>query len=420
MRTGQVSPGTLLPHHLPSRTLGRTVLSRVKLPFNRLLRHLTRRKAVWGWFLAVLGVVIYAMYPPDWWAADAITQFFLIVASVAFGAVFLPEISSDLWNISKDDVEKLIPEARSSELLEQILRAKIPESEFADLVLNCAVSPLIRAAREPHLIVGELVYTASIHLDEDIPVDDKTVKIHRVETTLRGRRVLPPADKHDVYWVSMARSVDHLQREFSESSCLFREVVDFDDNLTDEVWLDTVKRYSRARIVLDGTTIEATTDPPLGDAYAPTETHGLLRFYFDASQVIAASDQGRRTITLSLDYPLHATRRVVLLGAYYTMGSAQLTVRVYNGVNPVNIYWDAFIARALGVSSVDINYVPKDGLCTELTVITSDKTLLWPGTGLSVWWTREDDAGVDPGRQGSDMVPAGRSGLIALSGSAGE
>lgn len=409
---------TLLPIQPRLALLGENVLSRFKLPINRLLRHLTRRKAAWGWLLSVAGVLIYATYPPSWWAADAITQFSLIVASVAFGAVFLPEISSDLWNISKDDVEKLIPEARSSDLLEQILRAKIPEEEFADLVLDCAVLPLIRAANEPHLIVGDLVYTASIHLDEDITVDEQVVKIHRVETTLRGRRVLPPADKHDVYWVSMARSVDHLQREFSESSCLFREVVDFDDNLSDDVWLETVKRYSRARIVLDGTTIEATTDPPPGDAYAPIETQGLLRFYFDASQVIAASDHGRRTITLSLDYPLRANRLVVLLGAYYTMGSAQLTVRVYNGVNPVKIYWDAFVARALGVPSVDVQYVPKDGLCTELTVITSDNTLLWPGTGLSVWWARDDPA-IDPGRQVPDVTAASTEAGIAIAASPG-
>ena len=104
---------------------------------------------------------------------------------------------------------KLIPEARSSELLEQILRAKIPESEFADLVLNCAVSPLIRAAREPHLIVGELVYTASIHLDEDITVDDKVKPLQAVEVSAKK------ADGTAVHFVTTCRIDTVRWRELS-------------------------------------------------------------------------------------------------------------------------------------------------------------------------------------------------------------
>lgn len=366
-------------------TQGSTVSS-LKFSAYRLYRHLTRRKAAWGWALALFGVLTFALYPEDWWGSDAITEASLIIASVSFSAVFLPELSSDLWTISAQDVKQLIPEERASHLLKQLVKARIPEEEWANRVLDCAVEPLLKAAMEPHLIVGDLVYTASIHLDEEITVGDKTLSMHRVETSLRGRRVLPPASKHEVYWVSIARSALQLEREFNESSCLFREVVDFDDSLSDEQWRESVEKYSRARIVLDGTTIEATTTAPPGDAYSPLETQGLLRWYFDSSAIKEAADQGRRTITLSLDYPLHANRLVVFLGAYYTMGSAQLTVRVYSGNHPVTINYDAFIARALGVSSVDVKELTKPKLCTELSVITSDDTLLWPSTGLSVWW----------------------------------
>lgn len=357
----------------------------------RIWRHLTRTQARAGWALTLAGVAIYALYDAPLPEAETVQQFCLVVASVAFGAVFLPELSSNLWSIRADEVRGLIPDRKIHELEEALVRAQLEEDEWGDHVVAHALRPLIEIGDSPHRIVGDLTYMAAIHLDQTIALDDgSTMTTHRVETTLKGRRVLPPAGPDGMYWLSIARTDRALRGEFGEESCLFREVVELDPAMTDAEWKAVVTALSSARVVVDGKIVAASTTPPGTDEPLPD---GLIRWYVGAADIPATrTPRERRTITLSLDYPMQADNILVVLGSYYTMGHTQVTIRVYDQGRDLDFAFDSFFGSRLG-SDVHVSKLPKKDLCTQFNVITDDSTLLWPGSGLLVSWKPEHNPG---------------------------
>ena len=373
----------------------------------RLWRHLSRGQARVGWTLALTGVACYGLYHNDWPAADPIKQFGIVIASVALGAVFLPELSSNLWSIKEDEVRGLIPDDRVRDLEASLVRAQTNESEWGDRILNSALRPLLDVGNTPHKIIGDLAYTANIHPDERISFNGRTLPIHRVETTLRGRRVLPHTSQHSLYWISIARNEAFLYGEFAEDACLFREVVELDDSWSNEEWRGAIQALSNSRIVLDGVTIEASTEPPAGHILNTSVSDGLVRWYFASADIAkAAFQRERRTITLALDYPMTLNRFLVVFGSYYTMGSVQVTIRLYDKTDSLEIHYNTFFGRALSASPVSVSSTTKPGLCKEISVITADDTLLWPGSGLSVWWNQ--NGAEDP----EDSLQATRSGRV--------
>lgn len=363
-------------------------MNSVATSIRRLWRHLTRSQARVGWVIALGGIASYGLYRPDWPAADAIKQFGIVIASVALGAVFLPELSSNLWTIKEDEVRGLIPDDRVRELEASLVRAQTREVEWADKILGSALRPLLDVGKTPHKIIGDLAYTANIHPNENVSFNGRSMRIHLVETTLRGRRVLPPSGQHSLYWVSILRTEDQLEAEFNQDACLFREVVELDATWSDDEWRAAVQALSSSRIVLDGVTLEASTEPPPGHVHQAAAQNGVVRWYF--SSVDIADERERKTITLALDYPMTTNRLTVVFGAYYTMGSAQVIVRIYDKTESLRIQHDFFFGRALGTSPVDVSSTTKPGLCKQISVITSDDSLLWPGSGLSVWWTNTE------------------------------
>jgi len=159
--------------------------------------------------------------------------------------------------------------------------------------------------------------------------------------------------------------------------------------------------------VLDGVTIEASTEPPAGHILNTSVSDGLVRWYFASADIAkAAFQRERRTITLALDYPMTLNRFLVVFGSYYTMGSVQVTIRLYDKTDSLEIHYNTFFGRALSASPVDVSSTTKPGLCKEISVITADDTLLWPGSGLSVWWNQ--NGAEDP----EDSLQATSSGRV--------
>ncbi len=177
---------------------------------------------------------------------------------------------------------------------------KVLEAEWGEQILTSALDPLLAASATPHKIIGDFAYTANIRPNEQLFINGTEILVHRVETTMRGRRVLPPAGKQSVFWISLARDESLLYGEFSQEACLFREVVDLDSGWDDAEWRAAVVSLSSSRIVLDGATIEATTTPPSGHEHsAQPVVSGLIRWYFSSADITSASTEGqRRSITL--------------------------------------------------------------------------------------------------------------------------
>ena len=141
--------------------------------------------------LVLAGVAVYGLYPQTWVGEDPVRQFALIMASVAAGAIFLPEISSNLWTIEATDVNRLIPDSQVSQLQESLVRAQIAEPAWADRVLDSALRPLLAVSKAPHKVLGNFAYEANIHTDVQVRVLGEARVMHRVEASLRAARVLP-------------------------------------------------------------------------------------------------------------------------------------------------------------------------------------------------------------------------------------
>jgi hypothetical protein len=352
----------------------------------RVWRHVTRTQARFGWTLAAFSILVYATYPDSWASGDAVREFTVVLSSVALGAVFLPELSSNLWTIKPSEVRGLIPEDRIKSLESSLIEAQIDESEWAKSILHGALRPLLKVGAERHKVLADTLYSVNIHPDERIVLNGRDYRVHRVETSLRARRVLPPDVGGEFYWISVARDNASLAAEFQQDSCLLREVVALSPELTPDEWREAALAMSSARIVVDGATVEATTEVP--SSVSAGQPQNVVRWYFPASELAGEHRQDRRMMTLALDYPTEINRISVVFGAYYNMGSLQVIFRIYDMKAQYEIFHEAFLARALGSGEIDVSATRKPDLCHQISVISSDDTLVWPGSGIAIWWER--------------------------------
>src|SRR4051812_23321963 len=78
----------------------------------RVVEHFMRRRARSALVLTAVAFLTYLLIPEDLRYADALKEFILVMGSVAAAAVFLPEISSDLWTLDGDHVRRLVPDSQ--------------------------------------------------------------------------------------------------------------------------------------------------------------------------------------------------------------------------------------------------------------------------------------------------------------------
>jgi hypothetical protein len=330
----------------------------------------------------VISVLVYALLqrwtPPG---HDPLEQVALILAGVAASAVFLPELSSDLWRMSRDDVEKLVPHDRRASLLRSLLAAESKDPTWDELVYGQAVVPLMDAAQNPELIVRNMDYTVEVHLDNVVTFEQRTLRIHNVETLASSERVLPQRSA-DGYWVSVARTQAALEFEFLSPGCLLREIVELRDEdghvLETDEWYRAMELLSSVMVTVNGQA--QTVDR------RPGEVTDVVRWYFTPEGEDVSS---RVPLRVSFDFPLgvDVDRFPVMFSGYYCAGSTVATIKVYGLRKGVELRCDPFFARGLGPQSRDGDIKRSDGaLCKQASFSTGRNSILWPGSGVIFDW----------------------------------
>jgi hypothetical protein len=329
-------------------------------------------------FSALVYALLKRYTPPG---HEPLEEVSLILAGVAASAVFLPELSSNLWKLSRDDVEKLVPHDRRTSLLRSLLAADSKDSAWDDLVYGQAVLPLMEAAQNPELTVRNMDYTVEVHLNNRVQFDTRTLRVHNVETLASSERVLPQRSA-DGYWVSVARTPAALGLEFLLPGCLLRELVELRDEegnaLKTEEWYKAMSALSRVMVTING------------QAQAVVERAGeatdVVRWYFTPEGDEVA---GRVPLRISFDFPLAADvdRFPIMFSGYYCAGATVATIKVYGLREGVELRCYPFFARGLGPQTGDGDIKKSTGaLSKQASFSTGRNSILWPGSGVIFDW----------------------------------
>jgi hypothetical protein len=342
----------------------------------RLTWHLTRTKARAGWTLALLSILAYAVINPHSAAAG---QFFLIVTGVAAGAIFLPELSSDLWTIRADEVKRTVPDERVAELQRVLISANSWSAEWAEVVWNQGLSPLLASPKTQ--VVWDLKYDITVHLvhlaKDGRPTNDAS-ESNRVETLHRSRRILPKVDSAPL-WVSVARTNRALLDEYQFPGCMARELICL-NGVAPEDWRKKVTELCQLQITVGGRGLATELDS------APGELSDVVRWYF----VVPAAMRSDVPIpvTIAFGFPMEAgdTSFPVLFSAYYCAGTSEISFRLYPGDRPVSLECYPFIAHGPGRSSGEMRRSQPDAHSQSIMFSTPGNSLLWPGSGVLFSW----------------------------------
>lgn len=375
----------------------------------RLWSHLTRSRARAAWALAVAGILLYAAYDPGWLAADAVRQFSLILASVAAGAVFLPELSSSLWTLKPDQIRDIIPTPRVAALQEALIRSQVDEPAWAERILDGALRPLLENVPSS-AIVEDLRYSTKISPNDQALLGSAR-PMHRVTQELVGNRVLPlqavaQGDVH-YWWVSVAKDNDALQKEYDEPACLFREVVELDPSWDAERWRQEAMQHCKVSVFIDGYEVLRGAKPQPADAALPgvrdlaaRQNNELLRAYFSTDDLKAALPvelrsrllRGQRLeVAVRLSYRMDICHNhfFVLFGSYYAVGNHHVLIELVDEEDKLRLYSYVFFGRALG-HKFFLDEAVEEGT-RRVDIRTESNTMLWPGSGVCVWWERRTD-----------------------------
>ena len=349
---------------------------------HRFWRHITRSRARAGLLVMLFSALIYALlkrYTPP--GHEPLQEVSLILAGVAASAVFLPELSSNLWKLSRDDVEKLVPHDRRKSLLRSLLAADSRDAAWDELVYDQAVTPLMKAAQDPELTVRNMEYTVEVHLDNLVQFGERSLRVHNVETLASSERVLPQRSA-DGYWVSVARTPAALGLEFLSPGCLLREIVELRDEegrpLETDEWYQAMSALSRVMVTVNG------------QAQAVIERAGeatdVVRWYFTPEGEEVAQ---RVPIRIAFDFPLAADvdRFPVHFSGYYCAGATVVTIKLYGLRDGVDLQCYSFFARGLGPQTGGGDIKMSDGaLSKQASFSTGRDSILWPGSGVIFDW----------------------------------
>ena len=351
-------------------------------PLRQVIEHLTRKRARSALVLTAVAFLAYLLIPEDFRYVDALKEFVLVMGSVAAAAVFLPEISADLWTLNGDQVRRLVPDGQRRGLAKALVAADAPDPRWADLVLTEVFDPLVSAARTRGQIVFNMNYSVQVHVNKTIAVGEEEIEVHAVETSIASERALPVGNGS--YWISVARRTEALRSEFSDSACLGRELVPIGD-LTGQDWYDAVGQSCGVTVVINGQLQAIIVDPY--DESSPD----VVRWRFRPD--MSSQDANALVPTkITFDFPLEQTHKQfpVMFSGYYCAGATVLTAKVYgDGLRDLDC--DAFFGRGLN-EHFDRNSVElaQGMLAHRLSFSTGRDSMLWPGSGLVFRWGLED------------------------------
>ena len=360
----------------------------VRFLAQRVWAHLTRSRARGGWIMALICILIYATYGNTWPWADAVEQASLMVASVALGAIALPELSANLWTVSSNDVENLIPTSKVSQLQRALISAQVKHAEldedWADGITQSVIEPLV--ATQPHQVLRSLSYHITVVPDAVLTIGGKTAELQEIETNLHSIRQLSEEVSGNVFWIALARGgvedKDYLFAEFRNANCLAREVSSAFADATDEEWEALMRDLSGAEAMVDGQVIvgRAETSEDVGEA-AP----GVVRWYFESADLKGAT-QRPTTFRISFHYPECRTVNnfPVLFPSYYITGGLYINFKVRDPGH--DLHHEAFLATVLPRVVTKPKHQPsRQGPSIALAV--HDREVVFPGSGVHFWWT---------------------------------
>jgi len=350
---------------------------RFRLTVRRVWAHLTRYTARWAYLLAAICIVIYALVPEEWAAADPIKQFVLILSSVAVGAVVLPELPSNLWTIDVERVRNLIPGAQRETLARSLISAESTDQRWNDLVWSKALEPLLAASRNPSRYVRDMDYDVAVHLNRDLELATGVIPVHSVSVDQKSTRVIGESG-HSALWISIARTLPALSGEFDQKACLAREVVPLGD-ITGAEWQNAIIEHCRAELFIDGARIELYPDTTSGST-------DLVRWRTHEEYELPT---GWVKVRVLFDFHLDTAIDTfpVIFAGYYCAGTTDVSLRLYDEKQPSVLDCDSFVGRALEEGAPPSTLRSDNGIYQHVAFSTGKDGILWPGSGVMFRWS---------------------------------
>lgn len=394
------------------------------LPTGRIRRyflHLTRQRArvallVAGSAIALYAVMTLAQWPVNANVRDPIQQILLILTGTAASAVFLPELSSDLWNLKAVEIRRLIPTEKRAALARSLIEAESAggQSEWDKLIYEQALVPLIAASHEPSQMIRNMSYSVQAHLNEEFDQfaeSTTTVHYHAVQTLSRSERVFPQIGEDQDYWISAARTVSALHQEFRNPNCVAREVVSLFDSdgheLSAQLWREAVVQLCTVGVNVNGETQrimrevrsprrdepsgtpDSTPDSRTGSATLPVVEAGedynedIVRWRFRPAE---EDLRDRVPVQIAFDFPMVREDRFLVYFNYYCAGATSVSMKVFNLSPTAGLRCDAFFGRAKRSETRNEEEHVQGLLATQRSISTGRDSLLWPGSGALFSW----------------------------------
>ena len=368
---------------------------------------LQRKQARKAWFIFVAAVA-FASLP---WTAGwhEVRQGAIVLASLAAGAIFLPELNSGLWRLNAKEIRDTIPEHRRHAFYLELIRADCPEDawaqRWADLMWQWGVQPLLDEARHKRGIRWDMSYEVSVYLNNHVEIAGQPQIMTRIETIIDNARVLPSAPDGMV-WVSVCGNEESLRSEFKDERCLSRELVDL-PNLDEATWATEVRKLCYVRVQIGERTMRFGPDNIIN------KSRGDLRIMRWMVPVSGESNGAPVSCRIEVHFYITPTTThfPIMFSKYYCAGRTLAAFRLYHGSGPKPVLYcrhsEVIQGRPLTVDKLpELVSAPADGQqpdededsvhserfdtaeqqsITYRTPTTQDR-LLWPGFSIYCWW----------------------------------
>ena len=374
--------------------------------FLRVLRatyyFLQREQARKAWLIFMTCVAIASVPWTSHW--PEVRQGAIVLASLAAGAIFLPELNSGLWHLDSKEIRNTIPEHRRRAFYVELIRADCPDNEWAQrwasLVWRRGVLPLLDAVKDSCNIRWDMTYEVSVHLNQQFRVDGDQRLMARVETSIDDERVFPILPDRTLC-VSVCGNDDSLFSEFDEERCLSRELVEF-PGLSKQAWASEVRRLCHVRVQIGPRSIIFNDD----NVVLVPGDEDLMIMRWLVPMMPEETDGIPVSCQIETHFPIELREKnfPVLLAGYYCAGRTVVSFKLYHGSGPRPVLrWRHADAVRESRSAVHIppyfdEFLEEDSMAAwrperfdtadrqSVVYRTPPDSLLWPGSGVYFWW----------------------------------
>ena len=274
----------------------------------------------------------------------------IVLAGVAAGAIFIPELNSGLWRLNAREIRDTIPEQRRRAFYTELISADCPEDEWAQrwaiLIWKRGIIPLLDAARDNRRIRWDMKYEVSVHLHQEFKIGRRTELMARVETRQDDERVLPVVPD-GMLWVGIAGNDASLLSEFNEDKCITRELVVL-PGMTKAAWARAVRQLCHVSVRIGPRIISFDQDSIVN---VPGDDNlRIVRWMVPVNDDEVAGNPVSFHIETDFPTELLENNFPVLLAGYYCAGRTNLAFRLYHGQGPRPRlrYFDEFLSEGGG------------------------------------------------------------------------